>query len=115
MAKHPWFNFRFKVKFYVLLLTFHSQTASVLCDETVEGTFGFHLVLFPVPAHQPHSYLPTCAGVRRRQDPEGLQRKAEISSFRTILELSQSFNLKVVLFLLLSFECVKKGLLSRLF
>lgn len=65
IAKPSWFNFRFKVKVYMLLLIFHCQIASVLCDETVESSFGFQLVLFPVPAH-----LPACAGARRKQDPE---------------------------------------------
>lgn len=54
----------------MLLLIFHAQVASVLCDEAVGGSFGFQLVLFPVSAHQPHSYLPACAGARRKHNPE---------------------------------------------
>lgn len=109
IAKPSWFNFRFKVKFYMLLLIFHCQIASVLCDETVEVSFGFQLVLFPVPAH-------LCWCKEEAEPREGLQRKAaDTSSFRTVLGLSQSFNLRVVTFPLLDSGCIKRGLLSKLF
>lgn len=104
IAKPWWFDFRIKVKFYMLRI-FHWQIASVLCDATVEGHFGFQLALFPVPAH-----LPACAGARRKQNPEracrGKRKTPPVSGL--FWGFPQSFNLRVVIFLLLGSGCVRR-------